>query len=149
VAGGGRWWSCPLLCKDFILSPASQLYQARACRRLDAALLIAAILSGPDSLNCSGPPAARSGVRSKVHDELELERVLAYDGGSCRDQQRDLTTCHHVSSHHRQPDGPLCERLRQKGSRCLVSEFSGLHSRGDLDRVVGGRAGCRFLSARP
>ncbi|APD47421.1 indole-3-glycerol phosphate synthase TrpC [Synechococcus sp. CS-602] len=124
----------PLLCKDFILSPY-QLYQARAAGA-DAALLIAAILSDQDITYLLR--AARSldlAVLVEVHDELELERVLGLDGVELIGiNNRDLTT---FTTDLATTDSLMArfgERLRQKGA-LLVSE-SGLHSRGDLDRVV-------------
>jgi len=128
----------PLLCKDFILSPY-QLYQARAAGA-DAALLIAAILTDSDLAYLH--KVARSlglQVLVEVHDEPELERVLALPGlASAGDvligiNNRDLVTFH--------TDLATTERLMQHfGARlralgCLLVSESGLFRREDLDRV--------------
>ena len=129
----------PLLCKDFILSPY-QLYQARAAGA-DAALLIAAILTDVDLTYLH--KVARSlglAVLVEVHDEAELERVLAIDsltapgsGTVVGINNRDLTTFAVDLATTERLMQRFGETLRQKGL-LLVSE-SGLFERADLDRV--------------
>jgi indole-3-glycerol phosphate synthase len=130
----------PLLCKDFILSPY-QLYQARAAGA-DAALLIAAILSDRD-LSYLLKVARGLGLAAliEVHDEAELERLLALDhlcGAGERPligiNNRDLSTfVVDLATSER-----LLERygtaLRERGA--LVVSESGLFSRDDLDRAL-------------
>ncbi|MFM8605091.1 MAG: indole-3-glycerol phosphate synthase TrpC [Cyanobium sp.] len=130
----------PLLCKDFILSPY-QLFQARAAGA-DAVLLIAAILTDVDLAYLL--KAARSlGLAAllEVHDEAELERVLALGelaaaggrpliGINNRDLASftvDLATSERLLERF----GPA---LRERGA--LVVSESGLFHRGDLDRVL-------------
>jgi indole-3-glycerol phosphate synthase len=124
----------PLLCKDFILSPY-QLYQARAAGA-DAALLIAAILTDVDLAYLLKVARSLSlAVLVEVHDEAELERVLALDGVNLiginnRDLSSfevDLATTEHLMERYG-------ERIRAKG--CLLVSESGLFNRGDLDRVM-------------
>jgi indole-3-glycerol phosphate synthase len=128
----------PLLCKDFILTPY-QLYQARAAGA-DAALLIAAILTDVDFAYLL--KVARSlGLAAlvEVHNEAELERVLALEGVPLiginnRDLasfHTDLTTTERLTAAHG-------ARIRERGA-LLVSE-SGLFTRDDLDRVQGAGA---------
>lgn len=123
----------PLLCKDFILSPY-QLYQARAAGA-DAALLIAAILTDQDLTYLL--KAARSlGLATlvEVHDNAEMERVLALEGvGLIGINNRDLATFHTDLATTEQLMARHGAALRAKGA-LLVSE-SGLFSRDDLDRV--------------
>ena len=130
----------PLLCKDFILSPY-QLHQARVAGA-DAALLIAAILTDQDMTYLH--KVARSlglAVLIEVHDEEELERVLAIEGliapgaGSLIGiNNRDLASF--------TVDLATTERLMQRfGSAiqergCLLVSESGLFVRDDLDRVM-------------
>ncbi|KAJ4818059.1 Indole-3-glycerol phosphate synthase [Rhynchospora pubera] len=70
---------CPLLCKEFIID-AWQIYYARS-KGADAILLIAAVLPDVDIkymikiCNMLGLAAL-----VEVHDELEMDRVLAIDG---------------------------------------------------------------------
>lgn len=123
----------PLLCKDFILSPY-QLYQARAAGA-DAALLIAAILTDQDLTYLL--KAARSlGLATlvEVHDNAELERVLALEGVRLIGiNNRDLATFHTDLATTEQLMARHGAALRATGA-LLVSE-SGLFSRDDLDRV--------------
>jgi indole-3-glycerol phosphate synthase len=129
----------PLLCKDFILSPY-QLYQARAAGA-DAALLIAAILTDQDIAYLLKVARFLSlAVLVEVHNDAELERVLALDGVTLVGiNNRDLasfevdlgTTATLLETHG--------ERLRAKG--ILVVSESGLFQRDDLDRVQAAGAG--------
>jgi indole-3-glycerol phosphate synthase len=140
----------PLLCKEFILSPY-QLYQARAAGA-DAALLIAAILSDQDLAYLA--KVARTlglAVLVEVHDEVELERVLALQallgtatgarsgagagGGMLIGiNNRDLATFHTDLATTERLTATYGQRISDSGA-LLVSE-SGLFSRDDLDRVV-------------
>jgi indole-3-glycerol phosphate synthase len=129
----------PLLCKDFILSPY-QLYQARAAGA-DAALLIAAILSDIDLAYLL--KVARGlglAVLIEVHDQAELERVLALGELAAAGglpligiNNRDLSTF----TVDLATTEALLERfgaeLRARGA--LVVSESGLFTREDLDRV--------------
>jgi len=124
----------PLLCKDFILSPY-QLYQARAAGA-DAALLIAAILSDVDLAYLL--KAARSlalAVLVEVHDEAELERVLALEGVNLIGiNNRDLSSFSVDLATTERLMARYGEQIRAKG--CLLVSESGLFSRSDLDRVL-------------
>ncbi len=124
----------PLLCKDFILSPY-QLYQARAAGA-DAALLIAAILSDEDLRYLL--KVARSlglAVLLEVHDEAEMERVLALDGVELIGiNNRDLSTFVVDLATTERLMATYGDRVRQRGA-LLVSE-SGLFNRDDLDRAL-------------
>ena len=124
----------PLLCKDFILSPY-QLYQARAAGA-DAALLIAAILSDED-LRYLLKVAKSLGlaVLLEVHDEAEMERVLALDGVELIGiNNRDLSTFVVDLATTERLMATYGDRVRQRGA-LLVSE-SGLFNRDDLDRAL-------------
>jgi len=124
----------PLLCKDFILSPY-QLYQARAAGA-DAALLIAAILTDVDLAYLL--KVARSlglAVLVEVHDEAELERVLALDGVNLIGiNNRDLSSFEVDLAISERLMARYGEQIRAKG--CLLVSESGLFSREDLDRVM-------------
>jgi indole-3-glycerol phosphate synthase len=134
----------PLLCKDFILSPY-QLYQARAAGA-DAALLIAAILSDSD-LAYLLKVARGLGLAAliEVHDEAELERVLAL-GELAAAGGRPLIGINNRNLSTFTVDLATSERvlqrfgavLRERGA--LVVSESGLFSRQDLDRVQGAGA---------
>jgi indole-3-glycerol phosphate synthase len=124
----------PLLCKDFILTPY-QLHQARAAGA-DAALLIAAILTDADITYLL--KVARSlglEVLVEVHDDEEMERVLAFDEVRLIGiNNRDLTSF--------RTDLATTERLMERfgpalrARRVLLVSESGLFHREDLDRVV-------------
>jgi indole-3-glycerol phosphate synthase len=124
----------PLLCKDFILSPY-QLFQARAAGA-DAALLIAAILPNQDlSYLLKVARSLSLAVLVEVHDEAELERVLALGGVDLIGiNNRDLSTFHTNLAVTERLLDCFGERVRASGA-LLVSE-SGLFTRDDLDRVV-------------
>ncbi|KAJ1271422.1 hypothetical protein BS78_06G127400 [Paspalum vaginatum] len=70
---------CPLLCKEFIVD-AWQLYYARS-KGADAVLLIAAVLPDRD-INYMLKICKILGMAAlvEVHDEREMDRVLAIDG---------------------------------------------------------------------
>jgi indole-3-glycerol phosphate synthase len=124
----------PLLCKDFILSPY-QLYQARAAGA-DAALLIAAILTDVDLAYLLKVARSLSlAVLVEVHDEAELERVLALDGVNLIGiNNRDLSSFEVDLATTERLMERYGERIRAKG--CLLVSESGLFHRGDLDRVM-------------
>ena len=129
----------PLLCKDFILSPY-QLYQARAAGA-DAALLIAAILTDQDIAYLL--KVARFlglAVLVEVHNDAELERVLALDGVTLVGiNNRDLASFEVDLGTTATLLETYGERLRAKG--ILVVSESGLVQRADLDRVRAAGAG--------
>ena len=129
----------PLLCKDFILSPY-QLYQARAAGA-DAALLIAAILTDQDMAYLL--KVARFlglAVLVEVHNDAELERVLALDGVTLVGiNNRDLASFEVDLGTTATLLETYGERLRAKG--ILVVSESGLVQRADLDRVRAAGAG--------
>ena len=129
----------PLLCKDFILSPY-QLYQARAAGA-DAALLIAAILTDQDMAYLL--KVARFlglAVLVEVHNDAELERVLALDGLTLVGiNNRDLASFEVDLGTTATLLETYGERLRAKG--ILVVSESGLVQRADLDRVQAAGAG--------
>ncbi|TGG76953.1 MAG: indole-3-glycerol phosphate synthase TrpC [Aphanocapsa feldmannii 288cV] len=123
----------PLLCKDFLISPY-QLYQARAAGA-DAALLITAIL-GDQDITYMLRAARTIGLDClvEVHDEQELERVLAIDGvtliGINNRDLRSFTTDLDTTERLLDRYG---DELRARG--VLPVSESGLFSRADLDRV--------------
>jgi indole-3-glycerol phosphate synthase len=129
----------PLLCKDFILTPY-QLVQARAAGA-DAALLIAAILTDADLRYLH--KVARSlglAVLIEVHDEEELERVLAIDtltaagaGSLIGINNRDLASFTVDLATTERLMARFGARLRERG--CLLVSESGLFCRDDLDRM--------------
>ncbi|MGD1903932.1 MAG: indole-3-glycerol phosphate synthase TrpC [Geitlerinemataceae cyanobacterium] len=124
----------PLLCKDFVIYPY-QIYKARA-NGADAVLAIAAILEDRDlSYFIKIARTVGMAVLVEVHTLAELDRVLAIDGieliginnRNLEDFSVDLATTEAIVAARR-------EALLEK-SITLVSE-SGIHQRGDLDRVV-------------
>ena len=129
----------PLLCKDFILSPY-QLYQARAAGA-DAALLIAAILPDRD-LAYLLKVARGLGLAAliEVHDEPELERMLALDN-LCGAGERPLIGINNRDLSTFTVDLATSERLLERYGtalrerRALVVSESGLFNRDDLDRA--------------
>ena len=129
----------PLLCKDFILSPY-QLYQARAAGA-DAALLIAAILPDRD-LAYLLKVARGLGLAAliEVHDEPELERLLALDN-LCGAGERPLIGINNRDLSTFTVDLATSERLLERYGtalrerRALVVSESGLFNRDDLDRA--------------
>ncbi|KAF7098545.1 hypothetical protein CFC21_100280, partial [Triticum aestivum] len=70
---------CPLLCKEFVVDKW-QIYYARAMGA-DAVLLIAAVLTDLD-IKCFLRICKELGLTAliEVHDEREMERVLAING---------------------------------------------------------------------
>jgi indole-3-glycerol phosphate synthase len=124
----------PLLCKDFILTPY-QLHQARAAGA-DAALLIAAILSDDDLAYLTKVAHGLGlAVLAEVHDEEDMERVLALEAVDLLGiNNRDLTTFATDLATTELLMARYGPRVRQRRLP-LVSE-SGLFRRGDLDRVV-------------
>ena len=123
----------PILCKDFILSPY-QLHQARAAGA-DAALLIAAILSDQD-LSYLLKVASSLGLQTlvEVHDEEEMQRVLALDGiRMVGINNRDLSTFETDLATTERLLHRFASELRER--HILVVSESGLFERDDLDRV--------------
>jgi len=126
--------SIPLLRKDFIIDPF-QLYEARAYGA-DAVLLIAAALPEAEMTELAGT-AHQLGldVLAEVHDEKELDAVLAAPADLIGINNRNLGTFY--------TDLAVSERLipRIPGDRFVVSE-SGVHCRADIRRLraAGARA---------
>ncbi|MDD4923527.1 MAG: indole-3-glycerol phosphate synthase TrpC [Dehalococcoidales bacterium] len=116
--------SPPLLRKDFICDPY-QIFQARACGA-DCLLLIAAILS-PTNMEYLLDLSRDLGMDClvEVHDEKELEIVLASDAGIIGINNRDLRTF--------KTDINVTKRLKKliPDDRIVVSE-SGIGSKEDI-----------------
>ncbi|MFC1912282.1 indole-3-glycerol phosphate synthase TrpC [Chloroflexota bacterium] len=117
----------PLLRKDFIFEPY-QVYESRACGA-DAILLIAAILN-QSQLEELFMLSRQLGLESlvEVHDEGELERVLAIGAGIIGINNRDLKTF--------QIDTNTTGRLRSliPTDRIVVSE-SGISGREGMTKL--------------
>jgi len=116
----------PLLRKDFIVDPY-QVYEARAYGA-DAVLLIAAVCDNGLLRDLAG--LAREldlGVLAEVHDEVELERVLAQDLPVVGINNRNLKTL--------SIDLAVSERLAGMipADRIVVTE-SGINTRADVER---------------
>lgn len=123
----------PLMRKDFIFDPY-QVYEARSCGA-DAVLLIAAMLDLPQLRDLAALAGELSlDVLLEVHDERELELALQTDCGLIGINNRSLHTF--------VTDLATTERLapRVPADRLVVAE-SGIHSRGDIERLS--RAGAR------
>lgn len=117
----------PVLRKDFLFD-AYHLFEARAYGA-DAVLLITAVLS-PQLLAELLALARTLGLEClvEVHDEQELEQVLAADAQIIGVNNRDLRTF--------EVDLALSERLRPliPADRVMVVE-SGIHTRADVERL--------------
>jgi indole-3-glycerol phosphate synthase len=124
----------PLLCKDFIIYPY-QMYWAKL-HGADAVLLIAAILSDRD-LQYFLKITKKLGITAlvEVHDQTELDRVLALDGVELiginnRDLKTfnvDLQTTYDLLATHG-------TQLRER--RITVVSESGIHTAADLSSVA-------------
>ncbi len=124
----------PLLCKDFIIYPY-QMYWAKL-HGADAVLLIAAILSDRD-LQYFLKITKKLGITAlvEVHDQTELDRVLALDGVELiginnRDLKTfnvDLQTTYNLLATHG-------AQLRER--RITVVSESGIHTAADLANVA-------------
>lgn len=127
----------PLLCKDFIIYPY-QMYWAKL-HGADAVLLIAAILSDKD-LQYFLKIVKKLGMSAlvEVHDQSELDRVLALDGIELVGiNNRDLKTFNVDLQ-------TTADLLDARGSQLrdrdiMVVSESGIHQPADLQRV--GQAG--------
>ena len=124
----------PLLCKEFIIYPY-QIYLARL-KGADAVLLIASILTDKD-LQYFVKIAQMLGMSAlvEVHNLEELDRVLSLDGinlvGINNRNLEDFsvtldTTCSLLQAR--------AEQLAKQD--ILVVSESGIHVRGDLDKVA-------------
>lgn len=125
---------CPLLCKEFIIE-TWQIYYARACGA-DAVLLIAAVLPDIDiklmTMICNDLGLA---ALIEVHDEREMDRVLAIDGVRLIGiNNRDLGTFHvDIANTKRLLEGDRGEIIRQKN--IIVVGESGLFTPEDISYV--------------
>lgn len=124
----------PLLCKDFIIYPY-QMYWAKL-HGADAVLLIAAILSDKD-LQYFLKITKKLGITAlvEVHDQTELDRVLALDGVELIGiNNRDLKT---FNVDLQTTYDLLTTRGAQLHTRriTVVSE-SGIHTAADLSNVA-------------
>jgi indole-3-glycerol phosphate synthase len=118
----------PVLCKDFIVDPF-QVFAARASGA-DALLLIAACLD-PDSLTNLLETASSLGMAClvEVHDEDELNQVLATDAAIIGINNRNLKTF----------EVTLATTLKLRPlvpeDRLVVSE-SGIHERAEVETLA-------------
>jgi indole-3-glycerol phosphate synthase len=121
----------PVLCKDFIIDPF-QVVGARASGA-DALLLIAACLD-QDLLVHLVETARALGMASlvEVHDEDELNRVLATDATIIGINNRNLKTFEVTL------ETTLTLRPLVSEDRLVVSE-SGIHQRGDVETLTAAR----------
>ncbi|GKC59205.1 indole-3-glycerol phosphate synthase, chloroplastic-like protein [Tanacetum coccineum] len=107
--------TCPLLCKEFIVD-AWQLYYARA-KGADAVLLIAAILQDLD-IKYMTKICKLIGLTAlvEVHDENEMDRVLAIDGIELIGiNNRNLETFEvDISNTKKLLEGERGDKIRQK-----------------------------------
>ncbi|XP_062152979.1 indole-3-glycerol phosphate synthase, chloroplastic-like isoform X1 [Alnus glutinosa] len=122
---------CPLLCKEFVVD-AWQIYNARA-KGADAILLIAAVLPDLDikylSKICKLLGLA---VLVEVHDEREMDRVLAIDGIELIGiNNRNLETFEvDISNTKKLLEGERGQRIREKD--IIVVGESGLFTPDDI-----------------
>lgn len=119
----------PIICKDFVVD-AYQIHEAREAGA-DAVLLMATVLDDAE-LSSLDAVAQSLGMDSlvEVHDEPELERVLAGDYPIVGVNSRDLKTL------EIDPDGMIALLDRIPGDRIRVAE-SGVDRREDVARLVG------------
>ena len=118
----------PILCKDFIIDPL-QVLTARAAGA-DALLLMTAVLD-QDSLVSLMKEARSLGMAClvEVHDEDELDRVLATDARIIGINNRNLRTF------EVKLETTLRLRPLVPADRLVVSE-SGIHERADLESLA-------------
>ncbi|GJW12743.1 indole-3-glycerol phosphate synthase, chloroplastic-like protein, partial [Tanacetum coccineum] len=125
---------CPLLCKEFIVD-AWQLYYARA-KGADAVLLIAAILQDLD-IKYMTKICKLIGLTAlvEVHDENEMDRVLAIDGIELIGiNNRNLETFEvDISNTKKLLEGERGDKIRQKN--IIVVGESGLFTPDDVSYV--------------
>ena len=120
---------CPVLCKDFVVSPY-QVYEARLYGA-DAILLMLSVLDDAD-YTASAQVAERLSmdVLTEVHDEAELARAVALGAKIVGINNRDLKTL--------KVDLDATRRLAPQvpKGRIVVCE-SGIRSRADVDMLAG------------
>ncbi|XP_024965657.1 indole-3-glycerol phosphate synthase, chloroplastic-like isoform X2 [Cynara cardunculus var. scolymus] len=125
---------CPLLCKEFIVD-AWQLYYART-KGADAVLLIAAVLPDID-IKYMLKICRKIGLAAlvEVHDENEMDRMLAIDGIELIGiNNRNLETFEvDISNTKKLLEGERGEKLRQKN--IIVVGESGLFTPADIAYV--------------
>lgn len=125
---------CPLLCKEFIVD-AWQIYYART-KGADAVLLIAAVLPDPD-IKYMTKICKMFGLATlvEVHNEREMDRVLAIDGIELIGiNNRNLETFEvDISNTKKLLEGERGELIRQKD--ILVVGESGLFTPDDIAYV--------------
>ncbi|KAJ9560814.1 hypothetical protein OSB04_005974 [Centaurea solstitialis] len=125
---------CPLLCKEFIVDPW-QLYYART-KGADAVLLIAAVLPDID-IKYMLKICKKIGLAAlvEVHDENEMDRMLAIDGIELIGiNNRNLGTFKvDISNTKKLLEGERGEKLRQKN--IIVVGESGLFTPADIAYV--------------
>ncbi|WP_199248815.1 indole-3-glycerol phosphate synthase TrpC [[Phormidium] sp. ETS-05] len=124
----------PLLCKEFIIYPY-QIYLARL-KGADAVLLIASILTDKD-LQYFVKIARMLGMSAlvEVHNLEELDRVLSLDGINLVGINNRNLEDFSVTLDN------TCSLLQARGEQLakqdiLVVSESGIHVRGDLDKVA-------------
>ncbi|KAH6819502.1 Aldolase-type TIM barrel family protein [Perilla frutescens var. frutescens] len=127
---------CPLLCKEFVVD-AWQIYYARV-KGADAVLLIAAVLPDLD-IKYMIKLCKLLGLAAlvEVHDEREMDRVLAIEGIELVGiNNRDLGTFKvDISNTKKLLEGERGERIRDKG--IIVVGESGLFTPADIAYVQG------------
>ncbi|PWA45439.1 aldolase-type TIM barrel family protein [Artemisia annua] len=128
--------TCPLLCKEFIVD-AWQLYYARA-KGADAVLLIAAVLQDLDIKYMTKILLENFwGICFclKVHDENEMDRILAIDGIELIGiNNRNLETFEvDISNTKKLLEGERGDKIRQKN--IIVVGESGLFTPDDVSYV--------------
>ncbi|KAL4555344.1 hypothetical protein LXL04_037962 [Taraxacum kok-saghyz] len=125
---------CPLLCKEFIVD-AWQLYYART-KGADAVLLIAAVLPDLDIKHMI-QICKMIGLTAlvEVHDETEMDRMLAIDGIQLIGiNNRNLETFKvDISNTMRLLEGKRGEKIRKK--EIIVVGESGLFTPDDISYV--------------
>ncbi|XP_006857757.2 indole-3-glycerol phosphate synthase, chloroplastic [Amborella trichopoda] len=125
---------CPLLCKEFIID-AWQIYYARA-KGADAVLLIAAVLPDAD-IKYMTKICEKLGLAAliEVHDEREMDRVLAIDGIQLIGiNNRDLGTFQvDISNSKKLLQGDRGQMIKQRD--IIVVGESGLFTPEDIEYV--------------
>lgn len=125
---------CPLLCKEFVVD-AWQLYYART-KGADAVLLIAAVLPDLD-IKYMIQICKMIGLTAlvEVHDEIEMDRMLAIDGIELIGiNNRNLETFEvNISNTKKLLEGERGEKIRQKD--IIVVGESGLFTPADIAYV--------------